>query len=160
LGVFRYDGGGPGIHGQPTAGRTYAARLGGEPLRSVRQFPKTIRHAYLGVGVTRGSMIDGLNGIHGQTFSNFKSCDDGYVRGDRMRFGTEAAWNEGRFGFKGEYIHMSEERKQQGIRGEDLPDKISRGWYLMSSFTPLGKMKSSGKPKDPFLTGHGFGAVE
>src|SRR5207244_975204 len=67
---------------------------------------------------------------------------------------------EGPVMVKGEYIHMSEERKQQGIHGEDLPDKISRGWYVMAGWNPLGKMKSSGKPKNPFLTGHGFGAVE
>ena len=56
---------------------------------------------------------------------------------------------------------MSEERKRQGIRLEDLPDKISRGWYVTGTWTALGKMKSKGgAPKDPFLTGHGFGAVE
>jgi phosphate-selective porin len=72
------------------------------------------------------------------------------------------SWTEGPFGIKGEYMHMSEERKQESIRGQDLPDEISRGWYLMGSWNVLGKMKSSGKPKTPFLTkgGKGFGAVE
>src|SRR5262249_61142790 len=86
-GVFRYDGEGSDIHGQPTGGRTYAASLTGEPIRSVHQLPKTIRHAYLGVAMTRGKMIDGLNGVHGQTFSNFTYFDHVYVRGDRTRIG-------------------------------------------------------------------------
>jgi phosphate-selective porin OprO and OprP len=138
-GIFRYDGEGSDIHGLPTAGRTYAARLTGEPFR---------RHIHLGVAATRGRMIDGLNGIHGQTFSNFTYFDHVYVRGERTRMGTEFAWTEGPAGIKGEYIHMSEERKQQGIRGENLPDKISQGWYLLGTLVPLGKNK------------HGFGALE
>src|SRR6185295_14857935 len=51
VGVFRYDGEGSDIHGQPTAGRTYAARLSGEPLRYVKLLPKTVRHIYLGVAM-------------------------------------------------------------------------------------------------------------
>ena len=161
IGVFRHDGEGSGIHGLPTGGRTYVARLTGQPLRIVSPLPKTIRHLYLGVAATRGRMFEGLNGVNGQTFSNFTYFDHVYVRGNRMRVGAEAAWAEGPVSIKGEYIHMSEERKQQGIRGEDLPDKISRGWYLTGAWTALGKMKSRGSnPQNPFLTGHGFGAVE
>jgi phosphate-selective porin len=160
IGVFRYDGEGSDIHGQPTGTRTYAARLTGEPLRSLKPLPKTIRHIYLGVAATRGKMIDGLNGVNGQTFSNFTYFDHVYVHGQRTRFGTEVAWREGPVSIKGEYIHMSEERKGQGIRGEDLPDKISRGWDVMGTFAPLGKMKSNGRPENPLFTGHGFGAVE
>lgn len=160
IGVFRHDGEGSGIHGIPTGGRTYVGRLTGQPLRSVKQLPKTVRHIYLAAAVTRGGLIEGLNGVNGQTFSGFTYFDHFFVRGDRMRVGTEFAWREGPVGVKAEYIHMSEERKQQGIRGEDLPDKITRGWYAMASWTPLGEMKSNGSPKDPFLTGHGFGAVE
>src|SRR5206468_2856283 len=55
----------------------------------------------------------------------------------------------------------SEQRKEQGVRVNDLPDKISRGWYVTGTWMAFGKMKSKGKePKDPFITGHGFGALE
>ncbi len=160
VGVFRYDGEGSGIHGKPTAGRTYAARLSGEPLRNEKWLPKTVRHVYLGVALTRGALFDGLNAVHGSTFSNFTFFDHLYVRGNRTRTGAAMSWLEGPVSIKSEYIHMSEERKRQGIRGEDLPDKLSRGWYVMGTWVPLGQLKSSGKPRDPFLTGHGFGAVE
>jgi phosphate-selective porin OprO and OprP len=161
IGVFRHDGESSAIHGLLTGGRTYAARLTGQPLRYAKQLPKTLRHVYIGVAATRGRMIEGLNGVNGQTVSGFTYFDHVYVRGNRMRIGTEAAWAEGPVSIKGEYIHMSEERKQQGIRGEDLPDKISRGWYVTGAWTALGKMKSRGSnPQKPLLTGHGFGAVE
>ncbi len=160
VGVFRYDGEGSDIHGIPTGGRTYAARLGGEPLRYVKLLPKTIRHVYLGAAATAGGMFSGLNGISGKTFSGFTYLDHMDVSGNRVRMGAEMGWLEGPFSLKGEYIHVSEERKQQGIRGNDLPDKISRGRYLSGSWTAVGQMKSSGKPKNPFLTGHGFGVLE
>jgi phosphate-selective porin len=160
VGFFRYDGEASAVHGVPTAGRTNAGRLTGQPLRLISPLPKTIRHVYLGVAATRGELIPGLNGVNGQTFAGFTYFDRFYVRGDRRRFGTEFAWTEGPIGIKAEYIKMSEQRKRQGIRGEDLPDKISRGWYVSGSWTVLGKTTSSGKPKDPFLTGHGFGSVE
>jgi hypothetical protein len=160
LGVFRYDGEGSGIHGIPTGGRTYVGRLTGQPLRSLKRLPTPARHIYLGVAMTKGSLIDGLNGVNGQTFSGFTYFDHFYVRGDRTRVGTEFAWREGPVGVKAEYIRMSEERKQQGIRGEDLPNRITRGWYAMASWTLLGSVNGNGRPKEPLLTGHGFGAVE
>jgi len=63
--VFRFDGENSDIKGIPTAGRTYAARVSGEPLRYVRFLPKTIRHTYLGVAATQGKMFEGQNGLHG-----------------------------------------------------------------------------------------------
>jgi len=161
VGVFRFDGENSGLRGVPSGGRTYAARLSGEPLRYVSLLPRTIRHTYLGIAATSGELFEGQNGLHGQTLSNFTFFDHLFVKGRRQRIGTEVAWTEGPVSIKGEYIHMSEERKQQGIRLEDLPDKISRGWYITGTWTALGKMKSKGNaPKNPFLTGHGFGAVE
>ena len=161
VGVFRYDGESTGIHGVPTGARTYVARLTGQPLRSVSPLPKTIRHIHLGVAATKGRMFEGANGLNAGTYSGFTYLDHVFVKGNRMRVGAELAWAEGPVSLKGEYMHMSEERKQQGIRGEDLPDKISRGWYITGAWTALGKMKSRGSnPSNPFLTGHGFGAVE
>jgi phosphate-selective porin len=159
-GVFRYDGEGSDIHGQPTGRRTYAASLTGEPIHFLKTFPKTLRQIYLGVAATRGSLIPGQNGIHGTTFSNFTYFDHMYVQGERTRVGTELSWVEGPVNIEGEYMHVSEERKQQGIHGENLPDTISRGWYVMAMWVPFGKLKSKGAPKTPFLTGLGFGAVE
>jgi phosphate-selective porin len=114
----------------------------------------------MGVAATSGRMIPGLNSVHGSTFSNFAYFDHMYVEGERTRIGTEFSWKQGPVSIKGEYMHMAEERKHQGIRGENLPDKITRGWYLLGSWTPIGAMKSSGRPKDAFLSAGGFGAVE
>jgi phosphate-selective porin OprO and OprP len=161
VGVFRYDGEGSDVHGQPTAGRTFAARVVGQPLRPVKRIPRTIRLIQFGMAGTTGEMFAGQNGINGQTYSGFTYFDRMFVRGDRKRIGFEFSWAEGPATIKGEYIRVSEERKQEGIRGEDLPNKISEGWYMTAGWTVLGKMKSrGGSPENPFLLGHGFGAVE
>jgi phosphate-selective porin OprO/OprP len=160
-GVFRYDGENSNLQGIPTAGRTYVARVSGEPLRYLSFLPSTLQHTYLGIAASTGRMFEGQNGIHGQTVSNLTYFDNVFVNGHRRRTGVEVAWSEGPFGFKGEYIRVSEQRQEQGVRGNDLPDKISRGWYLTGSWVALGKMKSQNtEPQEPFLTGKGYGAVE
>jgi phosphate-selective porin OprO and OprP len=161
-GVFRYDGENSNVKGEPTAGRTYVARVSGEPLRYLDRLPNTIRHIYLGFAATTGRMFEGENGIHGQTVSNLTYFDHVFVKGQRRRTGVEVAWTEGPASFKSEYIHVSEQRKEQGIRGNDLPDKISRGWYVSGSWVGFGELKSkgSGTPKDPVFVGRGAGAVE
>lgn len=160
-GFFRFDGENSDIKGIPSAGHTYAFRLTGEPLRYVPKFlPKSIRHTYLGVAATTGDLFEGLNSLHGQTITNLTYFDHVYVKGRRLRTGVELAWSEGPFSVKGEYIHVAEQRKEQGIRGNDIPDKISRGWYATGSWVALGKLNSKGdEPKKPFRPGHGYGAL-
>jgi hypothetical protein len=160
VGVFRYDGEGSDIHGQPTGKQTLAASLRGEPLRYLRFIPKPLRKTHLGIALTEGEMIPGLNGVKGDTFSRFTYFDHMYVQGRRTRIGAEVSWSGGPFLIKGEYMHMSEERKRQGIFGEDLPDEITRGWYFMGSWDVFGKTKSSGRPEKGFLSHGGFGSVQ
>ncbi len=168
FGVFRYDGENTDVKDKltgkslPSGGRTYAARISGEPLRYVRFLPRTLRHTYFGVAGTGGEMIEGQNSQHGQTISNFTYFDHLFVKGNRRRMGSEVAWSEGPFGLKGEYIHMSEERIGQGIRDNDLPDLQTRGWSVTGNWVFLGKMKTKGSdPQSPFIyPTHGTGAVE
>jgi hypothetical protein len=160
VGFFRYDGENSDIKGIPTGNHTYAGRISGEPLRYVKMLPKTIRHTYLGFATTNGGLIQGQNSVHGQTLSNLTYFDHLYVNGNRRRTGVELAWADGPFGIKSEYIHMSEERKGQGLRANDLPNKITRGWYATGSWLPYGRIKKGNDPENPLLTGKGFGAVE
>ena len=160
FGVFRHDGENSQAHDLPTAGATFAVRLNGTPLRYVKRLPKTIRHVYLGLSTTSGRLYEGQQSLEGSTTANFTFVNRMFVRGQRTRLGTEMSWTEGPFSIKGEYIHVSEERKGQGLLEENLADEISRGWYVTATWTALGKLKTKGAPRDPLLTGHGFGAVE
>ena len=57
---------------------------------------------------------------------------------------------------------MSEERKRAGIKTQDLPDLIARGWYFAGTWILTGEKKSGGgiTPHKDFITGHGMGAIE
>ena len=75
--------------------------------------------------------------------------------------GTELNWTPGPFSLKGEFIHLRDERIGQSLRGTDLPDLISRGWYLSGTWAVTGERKASGiEPRRDFLRGGGIGAVE
>src|SRR5207248_2305444 len=107
---------------------------------------------YLAAGRERGAML------HGKLLKgNRLNYEAGIFRYDGESSEIQGKPTAGRtYAFR-----VSEERKEQGIRVNNLPDKISRGWYLTTSWLAFGKMKSKGtEPKKPFLTGRGFGAVE
>jgi phosphate-selective porin len=55
---------------------------------------------------------------------------------------------------------VGEERNEQSIRATDLPEKISRGWYLTGAWVLTVESSDGGvKPRHPFPTS-GIGAVE
>jgi phosphate-selective porin OprO/OprP len=69
-------------------------------------------------------------------------------------------WSPGPFSIKGEFMHLQDERRNQGLLGQDLPDLISRGWYVSGTWAVTGERKIAGiEPRKNFLRG-GIGAVE
>src|SRR4030095_6354240 len=79
----------------------------------------------------------------------------------RLRLGAELSWEPGPFVVKGEVIRVRDQRLGQGIRGEGLPDLLSRGWYFTVGWVLTGEPAAGGvKPRKDFLTGKGFGAVQ
>lgn len=149
----------------PTGQRTFAARLIGTPLRLLR-VPEVLRDFHVGGAFTSatvppGAGREGLKGIRGRTIGEETFFPHIFTHGHRLRIGTEAAWMPGPFSLKGEFIHTSEERRGQGIRSEDLPDLISRGWYVSGSWLITGEKKAEAiDPKRDFIFGRGIGAWE
>jgi phosphate-selective porin len=61
---------------------------------------------------------------------------------------------------QGEVIRVRDERHGQGIDDEDLPDMVSRGWYLNGTWLVTGERKKGTiEPTRPFLK-KGLGALE
>jgi phosphate-selective porin len=163
-GIFSNDGENSHAKGLPakTGGLTIAARIRGEPLRTItpRLERLQIGAAVASSNVPETGSVWG-NSLRGETAAEETFFHRVFVQGRRLRFGTEMNWTNGPFVVKGEFIHVSEQRKGVGIDMQDLPDLISQGWYLTGKWLIAGKRTSKAVvPKENFLTARGIGALE
>ena len=163
-GLFERDGENARYGINPGAERTFAGRLTGTPLRLLA-VPGVLKSAELGVAFTSSTVPEGAKGIRGRTVAHKRFFplpgDAMFVHGERLRVGTELSWTPGPFSLKGEFIHFRDERLGQSLRQTDLPDLISRGWYLSGTWAVTGERKASGiEPRRDFLRGGGIGAIE
>jgi phosphate-selective porin OprO/OprP len=160
-GVFNQDGENARAKDQAITGeRTLAARVWGTPLRLLR-LPKPLKKVELGGAFTTCHLREGLNGLRGRSEAKSTFFPRISVRGRRQRLGTEMNWMHGPFSVKGEFMDVRDQRLGQGMRDEDLPDLISRGWYLSGTWVVTGEDKASGvEPRKNFILGRGLGAIE
>ena len=162
-GAFRHDGEDalseegfvlPGEK-RPEAGRAVAARVVATPWgRGGGSRPR------LGLAATSSNVPEGLNGVTGRSVFGSRFFPHMYVRGRRMRIGAQAEWNPGPFGFRSEYITVSEDRKGQGLGDVDLSALVGRSWYASGTWVVTGEKKAGGiGPRRPLLQG-GIGSIE
>lgn len=165
-GLFKQDGDNAlGSKESPTGERSFAGRLTGTPLRliGVPAWLKDIEFggAFVSTTVPPDTGEAGLKGLRGRTPTGETFFPHLFVHGQRLRLGTEMNWSPGPFSLQGEFIRVQEERRGEGLRGENIPDLIERGWYLTGTWVVTGEKKAGGvEPRKAFVTGRGFGAVE
>ena len=155
VGAFAHDGDNAG-----TGQRTLAARFTGTPLRL---FPAAHRLKGLRIGfaVVHSELPEGLNSLRGRTLSRDTFFNRVFVNGSRLRLGAELDWSSGPFSVKGELLQASDTRHGQGVRAQDLPNLVSRGWYLSGTWVVTGEKKARGlEPRRAFLRDGGWGALE
>jgi phosphate-selective porin OprO/OprP len=163
-GLFRHDGDNARIkNNERAAGQTFVARLTGVPFR-LTTLPSVFKDLELGGAFTIGEVEEGSNSLRGRTVAKkyiFRRLD---VNGRRLRLGTEMKWKHGPFGINGEYIQVSDERRGQGLLGEDLSDLVSRGWYLSGVWTVFDRTEGSRAKHQSFVKSvyetDGIGAVQ
>lgn len=149
----------------PSGQRAFAGRLTGAPLRLL-PLPATLQDAHLGIAVVSttvppGFGREGLKSLRGRMITGHTFFPRLFTHGQRLRLGTEFAWLPGPFSLKGEFTHVSDQRLGQGIRGNDLPDLITRAWYVSGTWVVTGDPKASvSEPRREFIFGRGIGAVE
>ncbi len=140
--------------------RTFAGRVTGEPLRYLG-VPKALRRLELGGAFASTTVPQGLRSLRGRMATGETFFPRFFVHGHRLRIGTELNWEPGPFSLRGEFVHVSEERRGQSLAGRDLPNLVSRGWYLSGSWVVTGEKKQGGvEPRKDFLLERGLGAVE
>jgi phosphate-selective porin len=130
-----------------------AGRLTASPFRKRKQVLETIE---IGVGATIGERAEGLASVAGRTFSDRRRFfPEMYVNGQRRRTGYELSWVRGALSLTAEYLRVSDERKQQGIAGQDLPDLVADGWYVSTAWLVAGERRPTRLPRGvtPFTKG-------
>lgn len=159
-GMFRRGGTMPhaATAGNAVNPRTLAGRLVIRPW--ARNTPKPVRALTFGLAATSGRVPEGLHGLRGRTVGEEVFFDRVYVNGLRRRAGVELQWRMGPVSAQGEVIRVRDERRGQGIHDEDLPDVVSRGWYLNGAWIVTGERKKGTiAPTRPFPR-QGIGAIE
>jgi phosphate-selective porin len=72
----------------------------------------------------------------------------------------DLSWTPGPFSLKSELIRLEDERRGQGLIGDDLPSIVSNGWYVSGSWVATGERKTARvEPRRPLFQG-GVGAIE
>jgi len=151
-GIFRADGDNAGT-GQQTA----AVRLTGTPFRWLPA-ARLFKNLTVGVAATHSELPEGLNSLRGRTLSRYTFFDRVFVSGRRVRLGTELDWGHGPFSMRGEFIQSEDTRLNQGVRSQNLPNLLGRGWYVSGTWMATGEKKT--KPRREFLRDGGWGALE
>jgi hypothetical protein len=144
-GLFAHDGDNSRSHAHPdrvAGNRTTAVRLGVQPLRTTRS---PWRSLTIGAAMTVSRVPDGIMAVHGQTpLDQTFFPADFWVNGRRQRTGVEVSWNAELTSVESEYIRFSNERRGEGIRGEDLPLFVASGWYVSGTRTLM--ISRAGEP--------------
>jgi phosphate-selective porin OprO/OprP len=160
-GYFRQDGENARTKDNAHTGEhVFAGRVTATPLR-LFPVPAVTKNLELGAALVTSHVGEGPKGLRGRTINQETFFHHINVNGRRVRMGTEMNWRPGPFSLQGEFMHVQEERKGQGLLEEDLSDLIARGWYLSGTWVVTGEKKSEGvEPRKEFLRGWGIGAIE
>ena len=164
-GLFLHDGWKAHTKDYSRSGeRTFAGRVVVPPFSLFKgpAFVKPFKDLQLGFAAAESPITEGLRSLRGRTWVITHNWFDRInVRGQRLRLGAELNWEPGPFTVKGEVIRVSDQRLGQGLRGNDLPDLIARGWYLTTAWVILGKNAPEGvTPRRNFVPGRGWGAIQ
>jgi phosphate-selective porin OprO/OprP len=126
------------------------------------RFLKPFKNLQLGGAFTESPLTEGQESLRGRTWVITHNWFDRiWVRGHRLRLGAELDWEPGPFTVKGEVMRVSDQRLGQGLRDENLPDVIGRGWYLTTAWVLTGEKAAGGiEPRREFIKGRGIGAVQ
>ena len=165
VGLFRHDGWKAHLkdHSRSAEG-TFAGRVVVPPFNLFKTpgFLKPAKDLELGFALTESPLTEGLRSLRGRTWVITHAWFDRVnVRGHRLRLGAELNWEPGPFVVKSEVIRVRDERLGQGLRGDDLPNLIARGWYFTTGWVVTGEKTAGGVvPRRAFIKGRGIGAVQ
>jgi phosphate-selective porin OprO/OprP len=162
VGLFEHDGDNSRSRKVAGGDRTFAARVSGTPFPRLKAL--NFDKAEFGGNFATTEMSDKSelpNGLRGRTVvSQYTFFEPVFVKGTRNRYGADVEWSFRSVGARAEYIVVTDERKGQGLRGDDLNSARARSYYVTGSWVVTGDRKERPlEPRQPLFFG-GAGAVE
>lgn len=140
-------------------GLLWAGRVVVRPLRD-GSMPGWLDRLEGGFNATRSEVDEGLNSWRGRAVYRQVYFEPVYVRGRRLRMGTDGAVGGPRFALQGEYLWGTDERLGQGLEDDDLPELRAEGWYVQGTFVVTRDRKRQIEdPERPLFRG-GIGGLE
>lgn len=161
-GVFQHDGEiAEARDNVPTGSRTVAGRITASPFHFLAA-PAVLKGFEVGAAMTHSNVAEGPNGLRGRTVAGDTYFERMFVQGARMRQGLEANWLIGSLALKGEFMNVRQQRREQSLRGTDLPDLFARGWYASATHPLVGRKKNfkDGSLLRALLPGLSLGLIE
>ena len=65
-----------------------------------------------------------------------------YIKGSRQRWEVDVDWTVGPASVRTEYTRVTDDRLQQGLGNQDLPDARAQSWYVAGSWILTGEPKT------------------
>ena len=161
-GVFRHDGDNARSKRVNGGNETIAVRVAGTPFRRVTS--PALGVLEIGTAVAFTALPDDLvepNGLRGRTtVTEDTFFEPMYTKGSRQRWEVDLDWTVGPASVRTEYTRVTDDRLQQGLGNQDLPDARAQSWYVAGSWILTGEPKTRPvKAAREFLR-DGWGAVE
>ena len=121
-----------------------AVRVG---ARVFRPWLRPLRTVEIAVAATVGQRPESLDGVAGRSYSGEMTFfPEVYVNGRRLRTGVEVTWSGGPVDLAGEYLRVADERREQGIRGDDLSELVADGWHGSAVWRVFGARRERDRP--------------
>jgi phosphate-selective porin OprO and OprP len=161
-GIFRQDGDNARSKRINGGNETIAVRVTGTPFRRLTPPAFGVLEIGTAVAVSRlpGDLVE-PNGLRGRTtVTQDVFFEPMYTKGRRHRWEVDLDWTAGPASVRTEYTRATDDRLQQGLGSQDLPDARAQSWYVSGSWVLTGEPKTRPvKAAREFLK-DGWGAVE
>lgn len=161
-GVFEHDGDNSRSSKVVGGDQTIALRMTARPFKRIKA--GNLDRVEFGGNVATTDVSDASelpNGLRGRTvMSDYTFFEPVFVRGTRRRYGADIDWDNGPIAARAEFIMVSDNRENQGLRNETLEPARARAYYAQATWLLTGDRKRRPlEPEKPLPT-RGAGAIE
>ena len=118
------------------------------------------KDAEVAVDFVTAELPEGLFGVRGRSLYGPDYFDRVYTKGRRLGFGVDGGLEAGPFSVQAEYLRVNDDRENQGIGDETLPDLVGYGWWVAGTWVVTGQKKANADTPKRWFPLKGVGAIE